>query len=317
MRPFNLVGFKLDWAQFASCVRLRQQSPLAKRFIYLIHIYLVPEIYRHNNTKVIFHFCLIILTLFPSLQEYFSKWGESGTVDLKYELEHLIILTASRCLLGREVREKLFDDVSALFHDLDNGMRPVSVLFPYLPIPAHHKRDRARARLAEIFASIIHSRKASGQPPEQDMLQSFIDSRLLFGAFLFFPCFMWLKSLADHARWNMRLWKCAYGCWYYVNLIAGSKVNAQVHIGGNSKHSFVWSLLLNHYSCLHLFVILIACASYVLDSLFHLILDYYSYLSKSYKLAGCTAHAKISRTRKLNSWATKYDLHMFFFFFEG
>jgi sterol 14-demethylase len=110
-------------------------------------------------------------------EEYFSKWGESGTVDLKYELEHLIILTASRCLLGREVREKLFDDVSALFHVLDNGMQPVSVLFPYLPIPAHRKRDRARARLAGIFASIIQSRKASGQPPEQDMLQSFIESR--------------------------------------------------------------------------------------------------------------------------------------------
>ncbi|NP_001340327.1 cytochrome P450-like protein isoform X1 [Zea mays] len=109
-------------------------------------------------------------------EEYFSKWGESGTVDLKYELEHLIILTASRCLLGREVREKLFDDVSALFHDLDNGMQPISVLFPYLPIPAHKRRDRARARLAEIFATIIKSRKASGQS-EEDMLQCFIDSK--------------------------------------------------------------------------------------------------------------------------------------------
>ncbi|KAG2557955.1 hypothetical protein PVAP13_8NG104200 [Panicum virgatum] len=109
-------------------------------------------------------------------EEYFSKWGESGTVNLKYELEHLIILTASRCLLGREVREKLFDDVSALFHDLDNGMQPVSVIFPYLPIPAHKRRDRARARLAAIFATIINSRKASGQS-EEDMLQCFIDSK--------------------------------------------------------------------------------------------------------------------------------------------
>lgn len=97
-------------------------------------------------------------------------------MDLKYELEHLIILTASRCLLGREVREKLFDDVSALFHDLDNGMQPISVIFPYLPIPAHKRRDRARARLAEIFATIIKSRKASGQS-EEDMLQCFIDSK--------------------------------------------------------------------------------------------------------------------------------------------
>ncbi|KAJ8565310.1 hypothetical protein K7X08_007886 [Anisodus acutangulus] len=109
-------------------------------------------------------------------EEYFSKWGDSGEVDLKYELEHLIILTASRCLLGEEVRNKLFDDVSALFHDLDNGMLPISVIFPYLPIPAHRRRDNARKKLAEIFATIINSRKRTGKA-ENDMLQCFIDSK--------------------------------------------------------------------------------------------------------------------------------------------
>lgn len=109
-------------------------------------------------------------------EEYFSKWGDSGEVDLKYELEHLIILTASRCLLGEEVRNKLFDDVSALFHDLDNGMLPISVLFPYLPIPAHRRRDQARKKLANIFANIITSRKKTGKS-ENDMLQSFIESK--------------------------------------------------------------------------------------------------------------------------------------------
>ncbi|KAK1553444.1 hypothetical protein Q3G72_035175 [Acer saccharum] len=109
-------------------------------------------------------------------EDYFSKWGDSGEVDLKYELEHLIILTASRCLLGREVRDKLFDDVSALFHDLDNGMLPISVLFPYLPIPAHRRRDKARKKLSEIFANIISSRKLAGKS-ENDMLQCFIESK--------------------------------------------------------------------------------------------------------------------------------------------
>ncbi|KAL6969188.1 hypothetical protein U1Q18_028911 [Sarracenia purpurea var. burkii] len=109
-------------------------------------------------------------------EEYFSKWGDTGEVDLKYELEHLIILTASRCLLGQEVRNKLFDDVSALFHDLDNGMLPISVIFPYLPIPAHRRRDQARQKLAEIFANIIAARKRTGKS-ENDMLQSFIDSK--------------------------------------------------------------------------------------------------------------------------------------------
>lgn len=97
-------------------------------------------------------------------------------MDLKYELEHLIILTASRCLLGEEVRNKLFDDVSALFHDLDNGMLPISVIFPYLPVPAHRRRDQARKKLADIFAGIIASRKQTGKA-QNDLLQCFIDSK--------------------------------------------------------------------------------------------------------------------------------------------
>ncbi|KAL8060236.1 hypothetical protein ABFX02_02G011800 [Erythranthe guttata] len=109
-------------------------------------------------------------------EEYFSKWGQSGEVDLKYELEHLIILTASRCLLGEEVRNKLFDDVSALFHDLDSGMLPISVIYPYLPIPAHKRRDQARKKLADIFSSIIISRKQTGKT-QNDLLQCFIDSK--------------------------------------------------------------------------------------------------------------------------------------------
>ncbi|KAL6327186.1 hypothetical protein AAG906_015225 [Vitis piasezkii] len=109
-------------------------------------------------------------------EDYFSNWGDCGEVDLKYELEHLIILTASRCLLGQEIRNKLFADVSALFHDLDNGMLPISVIFPYLPIPAHRRRDQARKKLAEIFANIIASRKETGKS-ENDMLQCFIDSK--------------------------------------------------------------------------------------------------------------------------------------------
>ncbi|KAF2545394.1 hypothetical protein F2Q70_00019754 [Brassica cretica] len=116
------------------------------------------------------------MTFLIGPEEFFSKWGESGEVDLKSELERLIILTASRCLLGREVRDQLFDDVSALFHDLDNGMLPISVLFPYLPIPAHRRRDRARKKLSEIFTKIIGSRKRSGKC-ENDMLQCFIESK--------------------------------------------------------------------------------------------------------------------------------------------
>ena len=98
-------------------------------------------------------------------------------------LSDLIILTASRCLMGKEVREQLFEKVAGLFHDLDMGMQPISVIFPYLPIAAHRRRDASRAELSKIFAKIIKARKASGVK-EADVLQSFIDARYKDGRVL-------------------------------------------------------------------------------------------------------------------------------------
>merc|ERR1719409_2548560 len=60
-------------------------------------------------------------------EDFFSKWGDEGEVDLLDSLSELIVLTASRCLLGREIRENLFSEVTALVHDLDKGMVPLSV----------------------------------------------------------------------------------------------------------------------------------------------------------------------------------------------
>jgi hypothetical protein len=48
------------------------------------------------------------------LQSYFSRWGESGVVDLKDEFSKLVALTAARTLLGREIREQLFDEVRSV-----------------------------------------------------------------------------------------------------------------------------------------------------------------------------------------------------------
>ncbi len=109
-------------------------------------------------------------------EEYFANWGEEGEVDLFKELSDLIILTGSRCILGREIRENLFGEVSTLIHDLDQGMQPISVLFPYLPIKAHRRRDRARKRMAELFEPVIASRR-SGAKKEDDMLQWLVDAK--------------------------------------------------------------------------------------------------------------------------------------------
>ncbi|KAL6745660.1 sterol 14 desaturase [Haematococcus lacustris] len=109
-------------------------------------------------------------------EQYFAQWGNEGVVDFAQEFAKLVTLTAARTLLGREVREQLFEQVTDLMHDLDAGMLPVSVMFPYLPIPAHFARDKARKQLRDIFGKVIQARRASGRR-EEDVLQQFIDAR--------------------------------------------------------------------------------------------------------------------------------------------
>lgn len=57
-------------------------------------------------------------------------------------LGRLIILTASRCLHGDDVRDLVFDDVARLFHDLGEGMTPLSLFLPNFPTPTHRRRDK-------------------------------------------------------------------------------------------------------------------------------------------------------------------------------
>ncbi|XP_044969284.1 obtusifoliol 14-alpha demethylase-like [Hordeum vulgare subsp. vulgare] len=113
------------------------------------------------------------------VQDYFAKWGQDGIVDLKHELGQVLLLIASRCLLGKEVREKMFQEVSVLLQDLfENGLLLITLLCPHLPILAHRRRDKARAKLGEIFYEIVRSRKISGRF-EDDVLQKFIDSKCM------------------------------------------------------------------------------------------------------------------------------------------
>ena len=43
---------------------------------------------------------------------------------------HRPLLCPLSAAAGREVRENMFKEVADLYHDLDDGMRPISILFP-------------------------------------------------------------------------------------------------------------------------------------------------------------------------------------------
>lgn len=87
-----------------------------------------------------------------------ERWVNEGEVDLRHDLAELIILTASRCLMGPEVRERMVSKVATLFQQLDEGLTPLSFFFPYAPIEKHRIRDKARIEMASMFRQIMEER---------------------------------------------------------------------------------------------------------------------------------------------------------------
>ena len=111
-----------------------------------------------------------------------EEWGEgSGEVDLLQTLSDLTILTSSRCLHGDDVREKLFKEVSHLYHDLDQGVTPLTVFLPNLPTKAHIKRNIARKEMVSLFGKVIKNRRDNPNETHSDGTVSAITEEILLG----------------------------------------------------------------------------------------------------------------------------------------
>eukprot|EP00529_Nitzschia_sp_RCC80_P041347 CAMPEP_0113490414 /NCGR_PEP_ID=MMETSP0014_2-20120614/27034_1 /TAXON_ID=2857 /ORGANISM="Nitzschia sp." /LENGTH=480 /DNA_ID=CAMNT_0000384185 /DNA_START=79 /DNA_END=1521 /DNA_ORIENTATION=- /assembly_acc=CAM_ASM_000159 len=106
-----------------------------------------------------------------------ERWtGESGTVDLYKALSELTILTASRCLHGDDVREHMFAELQNLYHDLDEGLTPLTVLWSTAPTPEHARRDKARKQLVQLFGKVIKERRENPERSDgTDILSLFMD----------------------------------------------------------------------------------------------------------------------------------------------
>ncbi|CAM9909662.1 unnamed protein product, partial [Discosporangium mesarthrocarpum] len=121
-------------------------------------------------------------------RDFIKAWGDKGEINLLEALSELTIMTASRCLHGDDVREELFADVARLYHDMDEGITPLSVFFPYAPIPSHFKRDKARREMVSLLSKIIQKRRAeqaaeTSALEKTDLLQQvFVDMKYKDGS---------------------------------------------------------------------------------------------------------------------------------------
>jgi sterol 14-demethylase len=101
----------------------------------------------------------------------------SGTVDIFKSMSEITILTASRTLQGKEVRDNLDKSFADLYHDLDLGFNPINFVIPNLPLPSNFKRDRAQKRMSEFYREIIARRRKEGgtQDADHDMIAALME----------------------------------------------------------------------------------------------------------------------------------------------
>jgi sterol 14alpha-demethylase len=110
-------------------------------------------------------------------RSFFGEWGDEGEIDLYETGNKLTIYTSSRSLLGRNFREHLSDEFAQLYYDMEGGLNLLAFFAPNLPVvPAFRRRDKARARLGQLIAKIVQTRRAEGSG-EEDFLQTLMDAK--------------------------------------------------------------------------------------------------------------------------------------------
>lgn len=105
-----------------------------------------------------------------------TDWGDSGEIDLLEFTKELTIYTSSHCLLGPEFRHELNKEFAEIYHDLEQGIKPIAYVFPNLPLPVFRRRDKARVRLQGLVTEIM-ARRAEKGTDSQNVFQTLIDAR--------------------------------------------------------------------------------------------------------------------------------------------
>ncbi len=113
-------------------------------------------------------------------QQMLARLGDEGELDLLHFCKELFLYTATRCLMGDDVRAGVDGEFEALYGDLEKAINPLAYFYPNLPIPTFKRRDAARARLVERVTTILDRRARSGAEID-DGLQRLVDGHYTNG----------------------------------------------------------------------------------------------------------------------------------------
>jgi sterol 14-demethylase len=109
-----------------------------------------------------------------------SAWGERGECDLLEVMNELTVFNACRCLIGRNFRRHLSAEFAQSYRDLEAGVNLVAFFKPHWPLPAMRQRDRGRAQIVRLIASVLEERRRRGRGDE-DFIDTLMQARYADG----------------------------------------------------------------------------------------------------------------------------------------
>ncbi|KAK6205442.1 cytochrome P450 lanosterol 14-alpha-demethylase [Scheffersomyces amazonensis] len=114
-----------------------------------------------------------ILKYFVDSDQFELKTRTSGIADVMKTQPEITIFTASRSLLGEEMRKRFDSTFAQLYGDLDRGFTPINFVFPNLPLPHYWKRDAAQQKISSAYMGLINKRRETGDvDPKRDLIDS-------------------------------------------------------------------------------------------------------------------------------------------------
>nr|AIY55347.1 cytochrome P450 monooxygenase CYP51 [Wickerhamiella domercqiae] len=115
------------------------------------------------------------VTDYMSNREKFPGPGE--LLNVLNVTPELTIYTASRTLMGDEMRAKFSKRTAQLYGDLDKGFKPLNFVFPNLPLPYYKRRDIAREEIKGQYLEVIKRRRTEEtEAYQRDLIDAIMNS---------------------------------------------------------------------------------------------------------------------------------------------
>ena len=102
--------------------------------------------------------------------------GKKGEVDVLKSQPEMTLYTASRSLMGKDLRNMLNAKYAGWYSDLDKGFTPLNFAFPYLPLPGYKIRDEAHAHITNTYMELINKRRKESGTHERDLVDALMNN---------------------------------------------------------------------------------------------------------------------------------------------